>query len=208
MAPAVEGRGRSGPGRYIKRMYSRSALLAVACALAACRDSAPLHGTAVSGGQMAPALRLHDSRGNAFDLAAERERTVLLYFGYTHCPDVCPTTLADFAKARRLLGAKRDRLRFVFVSVDPERDTPASTESYAWQFDSTFVGLAPTAAQLDTIKASWGFAVAKEEMPGMTGYGVTHPAGVFLVDRGGRVRFVFAPGTTGEELAADLKRLM
>ena len=189
-------------------MSPRPVLLAFACALAACRESTPLHGTAVPGDQVAPALRLHDSRGNAFDLAAERGRTVMVYFGYTHCPDVCPTTLADFAQARRLLGAKRDRLRFVFVSVDPERDTPAGTESYAWQFDSTFVGLAPTAAQLDTIKTAWGFAVVREEMPGMSGYGVTHPAGVFLIDRGGRVRFVFAPGTRGEELAADLKRLM
>src|SRR3990172_2771424 len=175
-------------------MSPRPVLLAFACALAACRESTPLHGTAVPGDQVAPALRLHDSRGNAFDLAAERGRTVMVYFGYTHCPDVCPTTLADFAQARRRLGAKRDRPRFVFESVDPERDTPP--------------GPAPTAAQLDTIKTAWGFAVVREEMPGMSGYGVTHPAGVFLIDRGGRVRFVFAPGTRGDELAADLKRLM
>ncbi len=184
------------------------ALTAAAVVAAGCGERAPLHGMTIPDAQSAPALLLHDSRGGAFDLAAERGKVVLLYFGYTHCPDACPTTLADFARARRILGAKSDQLRFVFVSVDPERDAPALTESYAWQFDSTFTGFAPTTAQLDTIKTAWGFTVAKEEMQGMSGYGVTHPAGVFFIDRQGKVRFVFAPGTKGEDLAADLKRLL
>jgi len=175
---------------------------------AGCGERAPLHGMTIPDVQSAPALVLRDSRGRTFDLAAERGKVVLLYFGYTHCPDACPTTLADFARARRILGAKSDQLRFVFVSVDPERDTPALIASYAWQFDSTFTGLASTATQLDTIKTAWGFTVAKEEMEGMAGYGVTHPAGVFFVDRQGKVRFVFAPGTKSEDLAADLKRLL
>jgi protein SCO1/2 len=184
------------------------ALLAAAVTAAACEKKTPQHGMTIPDSRSAPALVLHDSRGQAFDLAAERGRTVLLYFGYTHCPDVCPATLADFARARRMLGTSAGRLRFVFVSVDPERDTPALAQSYAWQFDSTFTGLAPTAAELDTIKAAWGFAVSKEEMPGMAGYGVTHPAGVFVIDRDGKVRFVFAPGTKSEELASDLKLLL
>lgn len=185
------------------------ALLLVAAVLAAaCGKEAPVHGMLIREPQAAPALQLHDSRGRAFDLAGERGRAVLVYFGYTHCPDVCPTTIADFARARATLGVKPDRMRFVFVSVDPERDTPALADAYARQFDSTFVGLAPTVAQLDTIKAAWGFVVVKEVMPGMTGYGVTHPAGVFFIDRNGSVRFVFAPGTKSDGLAADLKRLL
>ena len=186
------------------------AVAAAAATVGACGEKPPLHGMTVPGSQMAPALLLHDSRGQAFDLAAERGKVVLLYFGYTHCPDVCPATLADLARARRILGVKGDRMRVAFVSVDPARDTPAATESYAWQFDSTFVGLVPTAAQLDTIKAAWGFAVERDSMPGMKPgeYGVTHPAGVFFVDREGRVRFVFAPGTKGDEYAADLRRMM
>lgn len=170
-----------------------------------------MHGTLVSDAWQAPALRLHDSRGVAFDLAEQRGRPVLIFFGFTHCPDVCPTTLADFARARRLLAQRaRDALRFVFVTVDPERDTPARAEQYAWQFDSSFVALAPTATQLDSIKAAWGFAVQKEEMPGMkhAEYSVSHPAGVFFVDGDGMVRFVFAPGTKPEDLAEDLKRLL
>lgn len=191
-----------------RRALAFAVLGAAAVAAAACGEQAPLHGTSIPDPRAAPALLLHDSRGQPFDLAAQRGRAVLVYFGYTHCPDVCPATLADFARARRILALKDDRMRFVFVSVDPERDTPAATESYAWQFDSTFIGLAPTAAQLDTIKAAWGFAVEKEAVPGTAAYGVTHPAGVFFVDRAGNVRFVFAPGTKSEELAADLKRLL
>ena len=193
--------------RSTRRALPGAALLALFL-VAACGEKPPLHGMSVPGEQAAPALVLHDSRGQLFDLAAERGKVVLVYFGYTHCPDVCPTTLSDFARARKILGVKNDRMRLVFVSVDPERDTPAATESYAWQFDSTFTGFAPTAAQLDTIKTAWGFAVMKEEMPGMAAYGVSHPAGVFFVGRDGKLRFVFAPGTKGEELAADLRRLM
>ncbi len=194
--------------QLLHRAGPAAPVVAALSMLLACGKEAPVHGMSLAEPQTAPALILHDSRGQGFDLAAERGRAVLLFFGYTHCPDVCPTTLADFARARRSLRLTADRLRFVFVSVDPERDTPALAESYAWQFDSTFAGFAPTAAQLDTIKAAWGFAVAREEMPGMSGYGVTHPAGVFFIDRSGKVRFVFAPGTKSEDLAADLKRLL
>jgi protein SCO1/2 len=180
-------------------------------AVSACREQAPFHATVIADPLPAPVLRLADSRGGVFELGAERGRTVLVYFGYTHCPDVCPTTLADFARARRGLTEKqRSTMRFVFVSVDPDRDTPAITEKYVRQFDSTFVGLAPTAAQLDSIKTAWGFMVERDAMPGMKHdeYGVTHPAGVFMVDREGKVRMVFSPATKPDDLLADLKRVL
>jgi protein SCO1/2 len=194
--------------RTTRRALSLIAAIAAAATAVGCEKKAPLHGMTIPDPQPAPALLLHDFRGWPFDLSKERGRTVLLYFGYTHCPDVCPTTLADFARARRMVNADTARLRFVFVSVDPERDTPALAASYARQFDSTFTGLAPTAAELNTIKTAGGFAVSKEDMPGMAGYGVTHPAGVFVIDRDGKVRFVFAPGTKSEELASDLRLLL
>jgi|SRR5579862_2865230 len=190
------------------RAISLLAFTVVSASAAACERKAPQHGMVVTDAQPAPALALRDADGRAFDVAAERGHTVLLYFGYTHCPDVCPATLADFARAHRMLGRDGNRMHFVFVSVDPERDTPAVAASYARQFDSTFTGLAASAADVEAIKAAWGFAVAKEEMPGMAGYGVSHPAGVFVIDRDGKLRFVFAPGTTAEDLAADLKLLL
>lgn len=185
-------------------------LLAALLALGACREQPPFHGTVISDPLPAPALRVHDSRGNLFDLSAEKGQSVLVYFGYTHCPDVCPTTLTDFARARRSLGVKqRESMRFVFVSVDPGRDTPTITEAYVRQFDPAFVGLAPTPGQLDSIKTAWGFAVERDSMTGMRHdkYGVSHPAGVFAIDKEGKVRLVIAPATKPDELVADLKRL-
>ena len=160
--------------------------------------------------QPAPALHLADAQGQMFDLGAQKATPTFVYFGYTHCPDVCPTTLSDWARARASLGSSRAAVTFVFVSVDPERDTPAAVQAYAHQFDSTFVGLVASAAQLDTIKTAWGFAVEREDMPGMKPgeYGIGHPAGVYFIDRDGRMKFVFAPGTKPAELASDMKRLL
>jgi protein SCO1/2 len=189
----------------------RCALLAAALlAPSACKKVPPEHGMIITSPLPAAPLAIPDSRGRLFDLAAQKGKPVLLYFGYTHCPDVCPQTLADFARARRLAGGAAAGVPFVFVTVDPDRDTPAVAESYARQFDSTFVGLAPSKSQLDTIKAVWGFAVERDSMPGMKAdeYGVTHPAGVFFIDRDGKVEFIFAPGTKPQDIATDLRRLL
>jgi protein SCO1/2 len=180
-------------------------------ALDACGSRAPFHATVISDPVPASPITVRDSRGSLFDLGREKGKVVLVYFGYTHCPDVCPTTLADFARARKLLSpAQRSVLRFAFVSVDPGRDTPAAVEQYAWQFDSSFVGLAPTEAQVDSIKMAWGFAAGREPGDDPTGkaYGVMHPAGVFLIDKEGLVRLVFSPGTKVEDIVEDLRRVL
>jgi protein SCO1/2 len=159
--------------------------------------------------QESPVVRLADGTGT-YDLDKERgARAVLLYFGYTHCPDICPATLADWARAKRTLGSGADGVRFVFVSVDPERDTPQVVREYAHQFDPAFVGLSPTLAQLDSLKTAWGFAVMRDSTPEMkTGeYGVTHPAGTFLIDRTGKIREIFPPQTKPDDMAADLRRI-
>lgn len=186
------------------------AVTAVAVTALACRGAPPEHGTPIDDPQPAPALHLTDAQGQAFDLGAQRGQMTFVYFGYSHCPDVCPTTLADWARARALLGPNGATMRFVFVSVDPGRDTPQVAQAYARQFDPAFVGLVAAGAQLDSIKAAWNFAVERDEMPGMKmgEYGVSHPAGVYFIDRDGRMKFVFAPGTKPEELASDVKRLM
>ena len=176
-----------------------------------CRDQAPFHANVLADVLPAPALRLDDPNGQRFDLSARKGRVILLYFGYTHCPDVCPTTLADFARAIRTLSDKqRNGVHFVFMSVDPARDTPAVTEEYVRKFDTTFAALAPSAAKLDSIKTTWGFAVERDSMRGMKSdfYGVSHPAGVFVMDRLGNVRMIFNPGIKAEDIASDLKRIL
>lgn len=191
--------------------FTRAFTALAAVTIVACgRGTPPEHGTLIQNPEPAPALRLTDAGGQPFDLSAQHGRLTFVYFGYTHCPDACPTTLTDWARARALLGSKGAAVHFVFVSVDPARDTPALAAHYARQFDSTFTGLVASGAQLDSIKAAWNFAVEREEMPGMKPdeYGVAHPAGVYFIDGDGRMAFVFAPGSKPEEIASDLKRLM
>lgn len=176
----------------------------------ACKPKVPEHGVLVPNRQAPPPLHLADAQGRVFDLAAQRGRPTFIFFGYTHCPDACPTTLSDWARARALLGSKGSNVHFVFVSVDPARDTPDVAQRYARQFDSTFTGLVASPVQLDSIKTAWGFMVERDEMPGMKAgeYGVTHPAGVYFIDGDGIMKFVFAPGSKPAEIASDIGRLM
>jgi protein SCO1/2 len=194
------------PARAVRTFLA----VAAAATISACQGEPPEHGTLVDPPQVAPALHLSFADGKEFDLAAQHLRLTFVYFGYTHCPDACPTTLADWARARALLGGSAAKVHLVFVSVDPARDTPEIARNYARQFDSSFVGLVATPAQVESIKSAWSFAVEHEEMPGMKmgDYGVTHPAGVYFIDGENRLRFVFAPGSKPAEIASDLKRLM
>jgi protein SCO1 len=194
------------PAQRVRTLTAAAAVVTVM----ACTKQPPEHGTLIPDPQPAPALRLADAQGHAFELAAQHGRLTFVYFGYTHCPDACPTTLTDWARAKALLGSNGVAVHFVFVSVDPDRDTPQLAQRYAMQFDTAFTGLVASAAQLDSIKTAWRFAVERDEMPGMKSgeYGVTHPAGVYFVDGDGKMKFVFAPGSKPEEIASDLKRLL
>ena len=130
------------------------------------------------------ALRLARSDGRVFDLAEQRGKVVVVFFGYTHCPDLCPLTLSDFAWAKRRLGARADQVRFVFVTVDAGRDGPETTMTYARQFDSSFIGLSGDSAALAAVQqtfhvASW---VARDSSGNVV---VAHSASVFVVGRDG-----------------------
>ena len=172
----------------------------------ACRGG----GEAGDGGNAAaatirPELRLTRSDGSVFDLADQRGSVVLLFFGYTHCPDVCPTTLVDFAGVRRRLGPRAERVRFVFVTVDPGRDTPQRAMSYARQFDSTFIGLSGDSTTLAAVQRSFRVAswVARDSLGNIE---VAHSATIFLVDRRGEVTALLRIGGAGvDQLAAAVE---
>ena len=133
-----------------------------------------------------PALRLVRSDGRVFDLAQERGNVVLVFFGYTHCPDLCPLTLSDFVAVRRRLGSRAERVRFVFVTVDPGRDDPAGTMAYARQFDATFIGLSGDSTTLAGAQRSFHVAswVTRDSAGNVL---VAHSASVFVVGRDGRL---------------------
>lgn len=196
--------------RNVARIVATAALTAVAACGGIVADNGPLHGVVVDPPQETPMIRIVDADGQLYDIDRERgAHTALVYFGYTHCPDVCPATMATWARVKQAMGSAAAGVRFVFVSVDPERDTPQVARAYAHQFDPSFIGLSPTPAQLDSLKAAWGFAVARETTPTMKAgeYAVTHPAGTFAITRAGKIREIFGPDAKAADIAADLPRL-
>ena len=192
--------------RSSRRLLS---LLAVAFTLVACGER-PWHGIALDPASAAPPLTLAGALGMPETRLALREwkgQVVLVYFGYTHCPDVCPTTLSDWARAKRALGADTAGMRYAFVSVDPQRDTPEIAAAYATQFDPSFAGFAPSETELAMLLRDWGIAAYPEGDPRTGDYSVAHPAHTFVVDGEGRLRLMIPPGVHGEDLAEDLRRL-
>lgn len=131
-----------------------------------------------------PSFRLAEDGGRVLDLAAERGKVVVVFFGYTNCPDVCPTTLADFVTLKRRLGARAGDVRFAFITVDPRRDTPEVTRRYAQQFDSSFYGLSADSLTLAGIQrqflaSSW---IGTDSTGAVM---VAHSASVYVVRRDG-----------------------
>jgi protein SCO1/2 len=199
----------------VRALAGAAALGLAALAAAACDRLRPatFHGAALEPPGPAPALRLPVAAaapGDTFDLrraTADSARAALVFFGYTHCPDVCPTTLHDWTRVKRALGADAERVRFVFVTVDPERDTPAAVARYVAAVDSGFVGLAGTRAAVDAVQRDWGIASFRDGGAD-SAYTVAHPAQVFAVDPTGRLRLTFALGARADDVAADLRTLL
>ncbi|HEY0778642.1 MAG TPA: SCO family protein [Gemmatirosa sp.] len=205
-------------------MLLAAALLAAGCdrLRAAVGAVPPLHGAAYTTAEPAPPLRLPRARIDAatdtFDLArdgAAAGRAALVFFGYTHCPDVCPTTLADWARVKRTLAAHAPsdtaRVRFVFITVDPERDSAAVVARYVAQFDPSFVGLTGPRPTVDAVQAAWHVSSFREPAPAgapPASYTVSHPAQVFLVGPDGRLRTVYPLGVPPADVAADLQQVL
>lgn len=185
---------------------SRFALLPVV-ALLACGEPA-WQGISIDPPRELPGFAFALPSGDSVRTAPEAGRPTMVFFGYTHCPDVCPMTLADWARVKRQLGADGERVRWYFVTVDPARDTPAVAHAYAQQFDSAFVGLSGDSATVADIQRAFG--VASYETPGTNEaeYLVTHSAQVFALDDSGRLVTMYPFDSGTEAMLADLRRLL
>ena len=166
-----------------------------------------LHGTYIE-----PPLPASDfelvSAGGAVRKSDYAGRFVVLFFGYTMCPDVCPTTMSRLRRAIELLEGDADEVQVLMVSVDPERDTPENVSSYARAFNRVFVGLTGTTEQIDRVAADYGIFHARAEGSIDTGYLVDHTAAVMVLDRDGNTRLIWSFETTPEEMASDLRYLV
>jgi protein SCO1/2 len=166
------------------------------------------HGTLLQSPSEAHDFRLVSHTGQRVSLSDYRGKLVLLYFGYTFCPDVCPATLSEIAGAMKLLGEDADDIQLVMISVDPERDTPEKLAEYVAHFNPSFLGVTGTQDEISEIATFYGIFYEKNEGSAATGYLVDHTATVTVVDQDGHVKLIFPFGTPAEAIAEDLEYLL
>jgi protein SCO1/2 len=165
-------------------------------------------GIDITGANYANTLSLPDPEGRVRTLAEFKGKVVVVFFGFTQCPDVCPTTLAELAAAKRELGADGARVQGIFVTVDPARDTPEVLRAYVAAFDPSFVALRGSDEQ--TLATAKSFKVYYNKVEGRTpgSYTIDHTAGSYVFDAQGRVRLFTRHGTGQAALVSDLRRLL
>jgi len=182
-------------------------LLLVCLVLAGC-SKPQFNNIDISGASYARDFALTDAAGAPRALGDYRGKVVVLFFGYTHCPDVCPTTLAQLAQARRLMGADAGRVQVLFVTLDPDRDTPQLLTRYVRAFDPSFVGLTGTEPQIQAAAREFKVFFQKVAGPAADSYTLDHSSGSFVFDSQGHVRLYLRDGASADQIAPDLKRLL
>lgn len=195
----------------------RCVLLGLAALLAACDKpgsasgggpAASFKAVDITGAEYARTLSLQDPDGKTRTLADFKGKVTVVFFGYTQCPDVCPTTMAELAQVKKALGKDGERVQGVFVTVDPARDTPELLKAYMASFDPGFVALRGSADEIAATAKE--FKVFYAKVPGKTegSYTMDHTAGSYVFDASGKVRLFVRYGSGADALAADLKTLL
>lgn len=185
--------------------------LSLAAALGACGPQDPNKPTFrlvdITGADFGKALALTDHTGKPRTLEDFKGKVVAIFFGFTQCPDVCPTTLAEMGKVMKELGSDADKVQVLFVSVDPERDTAELLKQYVTAFHPSFLGLRGDAEA--TARATKEFKIYSQKQPLKTGgYSVDHSAGMYILDAQGRLRLYAQHGASGELVLADIRTLL
>ena len=162
----------------------------------------------ITGADYANAFTLTDHNGQTRTLADFKGKVVVIFFGYTQCPDVCPTSLGELAEAKRLLGADGEKLQGLFVSVDPTRDTPEVMKQYMASFDPSFLALYAAPDALPALAKSFRVYYKKVDGKTPTSYTMDHSAGSYVYDTAGRLRVYHRYGSGAAALAADVATLL
>jgi len=169
-------------------------------------DKAPLIAGVFSPPRQAPDFSLSGSNGSELKLRSYRGKVVVLAFGFTSCPDVCPITLATLAQARKKLGAAGTELQVVYITVDPERDDAGRMRTYLAAFDPTFIGGTGTAERLDAVRQEYGITATRHALG--NSYLYSHSSFTYLIDREGKLRALMPYGHTADDYVHDLRILM
>lgn len=156
----------------------------------------------------APEIELIDQDGQPFRLSDHHGKVVLVFFGYTNCPDVCPLTLSDFKLIKADLDEQTDQVSFVFVTVDPERDTQERLKAYLANFDPAFVGLTGSLSELESVWKAYGVYQAKQDTGSAAGYLVDHTARTYAIDKNGDLRLTYPFEMERQALLEDVRHLI
>lgn len=192
------------------RLIAGSALLVGAAGIiSACsKDKPAFRSIDITGADYAKDFSLTDQNGQLRSLKDFRGKVVILFFGYTQCPDVCPTTMAELAEVKKALGKDGDKLQVLFVTVDPERDTPQVLKGYMTNFDPSFLALRPTPDRLAEVAKDYKVYYKKVDGKTPTSYTMDHSAGSYVYDPQGNLRLYYRYGSGTQALVSDIELLL
>ena len=193
--------------------FARRTCLALAAgvllAVAGCAEDKPkFNAIDITGAEYARDFQLTDHNGQPRSLKDFKGKVVVLFFGYTQCPDVCPTSMAELAEVKKLLGSQGERLQGLFVTLDPERDKPEILKAYMTNFDPGFLALYTSVDKLPEVAKEFKIYYKKVDGPTPTSYTLDHSAGSYVFDPEGHVRLYVRYGSGAPALAADIKQLL
>ncbi len=195
--------------RAAKTMAGAAVLALTAGLLTACAPDKPqFKSVDLTGADYAQAFSLTDHNGQLRTLKDFAGKVVVVFFGFTQCPDVCPTSMAELAQVKQLLGPDGDKLQAIFITVDPERDTTELLKAYMGNFDPAFLALRPTLAQLPEVAKDFKVYYKKVEGKTPGSYSMDHSAGSYVFDAKGRIRLYNRYGAGAEALASDIRLLL
>jgi protein SCO1/2 len=194
----------------VKKIAAYAVLTGSVVLFSACSEptKSAFSGIDLTGADYAQGFTLPDHNGQTRSLTDFKGKVVVVFFGYTQCPDVCPTSLTELAETKRLLGPQAERLQGLFISVDPERDTPEVMKAYMASFDPSFLALHATPEQLKTLAQSYKVYYKKVEGKTPTSYTMDHSAGSYVYDPQGRLRLYHRYGSGAPALAGDIKTVL
>ena len=184
-------------------------LILAALAVAGCSKQAlSFKSVDITGANYAQAFALRDVQGQVRQLTDFKGKAVVIFFGYTQCPDVCPTTLSEMVKVKQALGSQGERLQTIFITLDPARDTAQVLRAYMESFDPGFVALIPTLDELPELSKQFKVYYRQQPGPTPTSYTLDHFAGSYVYDPQGRLRLFVRYGMSPDDLAADIRQLL
>ncbi len=194
---------------YFKRLGMRWLACLLVLGLSACSpERVQFQSIDITGADYANGFTLTDHHGQSRSLSDFKGKVVVLFFGYTQCPDVCPTSMVELAEVKRLLGSDGDKLQGVFVTVDPARDTTELLKAYMANFDPSFIAFVPTADELADVAKRFKIYYKKQEGKTPTSYTMDHSAGSYVYDTNGNVRLYSRYGSGAKVLAQDIQSLL